>query len=89
MATVTEIELFSYADLTLEENDRIEKLLGAFEIVPLDSNIARIAGKLRREQRTKLPDSVIAATALFTGATLVTRNVRDFKRVPNLLVERI
>ena len=45
--------------------------------------------KMRREQRMKLPDSVIAATALFTGTTLVTRNIRDFKRIPNLSVEKI
>ena len=89
VATVTEIELFSYTHLTLDDNNRIEKLLDAFEIVPLDSNIARIAGRLRREQRMKLPDSVIAATALFTGTTLVTRNIRDFKRIPNLSVEKI
>jgi tRNA(fMet)-specific endonuclease VapC len=37
---------------------------------------------LRLNVRTK--DLQIAATALEFGATLVTRNLRDFQRVPNL-----
>jgi predicted nucleic acid-binding protein len=32
----------------------------------------------------KALDSLIAATALMTGTTLATRNVRNFQRVPNL-----
>jgi predicted nucleic acid-binding protein len=35
-------------------------------------------GKLR------MPDLVIAATALVTGRTLLTRNVKDFRDIPNL-----
>ena len=34
-------------------------------------------------------DGIIAATAVFTGTTLVTRNVRDFKKVPTLNIEAI
>ena len=39
--------------------------------------------------RLKLADSAIAATALFTGTKLLTRNTRDFKNVFNLAVQRI
>ena len=89
VSTVTEIELFSSLDIPQSGEERINRLLRELLIVPLDSQIARIAARLRRECGLKLPDSAIAATALFTGSTLVTRNVRDFKRVPMLAIEKI
>ena len=53
-------------------------------MVPLDSRLARFAGYLRREYRVKTADSAIAATALHTHTTLVTRNAQDFRRIPTL-----
>jgi len=41
---------------------------------------------LRREGKIKLPDSVIAATALHKGLDIVTRNEDDFKDVEGLKV---
>jgi toxin FitB len=34
----------------------------------------------------KLPDAIIAATALVHGCELVTRNVSDFAKIPGLSV---
>jgi predicted nucleic acid-binding protein len=48
------------------------------------SRIAQLSGQLRASYGIKALDSFIAATALMTGTTLATRNVRDFHRVPNL-----
>jgi len=50
---------------------------------------ARNGKESRRQYRLKVPDSVIAATALFTGSTLLTRNTRDFRRIPNFSVLRV
>ncbi|HVH41027.1 MAG TPA: PIN domain-containing protein [Labilithrix sp.] len=54
------------------------------EIVAVDEKIARAAGDLRAaRERAGRPvaqaDMLIAATALVTGRTLVTRNTRDFE----------
>lgn len=89
IATVTELELFSLPTITIEESLRIDALLPTFSIMPLDSQIARKAGELRRLFRLKTADSIIAATALFTHSTLLTRNVKDFKKVANLSVQVI
>jgi len=89
VSTITEIELFSFPQLSEEEARLIENFLGRVSLIPVDSQIARIAGTLRGAYRIKLPDSAIAATALFTSSTLLTRNVADFEKVPQLLTQAI
>ncbi len=84
VSTVTEHELFSYPHLTNQEATRIDALLDTMTVIDLDSRLARFSGRLRAQHGIKALDSFIAATALMTGTTLVTRNVRDFRRVPNL-----
>ena len=89
VSAITEIELFGFPGLTPREANLIEELFQTLAVIPVDSRIARIAGTLRRIYGLKLPDSAIAATALFTGSTLLSRNVKDFQRVPNLSLKRI
>ena len=89
VATITELELFSLPTITAEESNRIEAVLPLFSIFPLDSRIARKAAEIRRMYRLKIADSIIAATALFTNSTLLTRNIKDFKRISGLPVQAV
>lgn len=89
VSAITEAELFGFSSLTEKEAERIDMFLKTVSIVPMDSHIARISGTLRRTYGIKIPDSVIAATALFTGSTILTRNVKDFKKVDHLNVQDI
>jgi predicted nucleic acid-binding protein len=75
--------------MSSQEVERIEEILKTIAVIPVDSRIARIAGSLRQKYHLKVPDSAIAATALFTGTTLVTRNIKDFKKIPNLKLLKI
>ena len=87
--TIVRLELLSKPDMAQDEYGAILGFLETCRYVYLDIAIADIAADLRRLYKIKTPDSIIAATALFTGSTLLTRNVRDFKRIPNLGVEEI
>ena len=89
VSTVTELELFAYSDLSAEEESLIEGLLATVSVIPVDSRIARLAALVRRDYRLKVPDSVIAATAMFTGSKLLTRNTRDFRTISNFIVFKI
>jgi predicted nucleic acid-binding protein len=53
-------------------------LLGRFQIIELDAQIALDAADFRQRSRTKLPDAVIWATARRHNLILVTRNTKDF-----------
>jgi predicted nucleic acid-binding protein len=89
IATVTELEAFSFRFLTEEEVIRIDRLIQSLSVILLDSYLARKAAELRRLYRMKTPDSIVAATALFTHSTLLTRNIKDFRKVSGLTVRRI
>jgi len=42
--------------------------------------------ELRRKHKKKLPDIIIASTAIVHNLTLATRNIADFKNIENLLI---
>ncbi len=84
VSAITELELFAFSNLSATEEALIEDLLGTVAVISVDSHIARLAAFIRRQYQLKVPDSVIAATALFTGSTLLTRNTHDFRRILNL-----
>ena len=61
-----------------EDQNRVENLLGFFEMIELNEGAAREAIALRRQHRLKLPDAIIWASAKLRENLLVTRNSRDF-----------
>lgn len=89
VSAITELELFAFSNLSATEEALIEKLLTTVAVISVDSHIARLAALIRRQWRLKVPDSVIAATAMFTGSTLLTRNARDFQKVPRLSLRKV
>jgi predicted nucleic acid-binding protein len=83
-STIVEAELFSFHELTEEESGKIRAVLDLGEIVYVDSEVALKAAELRLlsrktyQRKLKLPDAIVAATALVYSAVLVTRNIEDF-----------
>ena len=69
-----------------------ERFLAPYERLSFSSDSAHIYAKLRadlegRGLKIGPHDLLIAATALSEGATVITRNVKEFKRVSGLSVE--
>ncbi len=72
--------------------DRIDLILSALEILPLEVPADRHYGEIRQQlasQGTPIGpnDLLIAAQALVLDLTIVTANVKEFSRVPGLGVE--
>lgn len=62
-----------------EDDAQVRDFLSTqFEITPVDLAVAEKAVLLRRAHRMRLPDAIIWATAQVHGATLVSRNSKDF-----------
>ena len=69
-----------------------ERLLEAYERLPVTDGVARRGSRLRRSLRAEGRmigdfDVLIAATALDAGVPLVTANVTHFRRVQGLVIE--
>lgn len=60
---------------------RYEKSLSNFDIVPVSIEIAIMAARLRTAAGLRLPDALVAATALEIGATSLVTHDRDFSRL--------
>ena len=87
--TVVRLELLSKPEMSLSEKINILEFLAQCRSIGLDQNIADLAADLRRMYRIKTADSIIAATAIFTGTMLVTRNIKDFKNIEGLKIKNI
>ena len=82
LSPVAETEVLSFSGWSDQELYAAEKFLEEnFSPVPFDRALARIAAEIRRNTKIKLPEAAIAATAISTHSQLVTRNMRDFKRI--------
>lgn len=54
-------------------------------VLPLSDEVAQKTIELRKNHKIKLPDAIIAATALAYNLTLITRNIRDFQQITDLI----
>lgn len=86
VSVITRIELLGWRGHTTEGYEAARALVGCARQHLLTAPVADRAIDLRRSSGISLADAVIAATALESGSTLVTRNVRDFHGVDGLQV---
>ena len=61
----------------------IRRLLAGMDEMIVDRRVAERAGELRRAG-LRMPDALIAATAIVHNLTLLTRNTSDFKKASGL-----
>lgn len=98
LSVVTASELLHGVHRATEANVRntrsafVEAVLERFPVLPVDLGTARAHARLSAElaaagQRTGAHDLWLAATCLAHGLSIVTANVREFRRVPGLVVE--
>jgi predicted nucleic acid-binding protein len=66
-----------------------ERDLGKFIVLPVDAEASAEFDRLRQNKKVKIHrgDLLIAAITLANRAILVTRNEKDFRKVPGLRIE--
>lgn len=87
LPTIVVFELFSGASTKdLHKAKEISAFLRHFQKIDLDGEIAEQAGKLYRDvsKDLEVPDYIIAASSLAVGATVLTLNLKHFKKIPGV-----
>jgi len=56
-------------------------------IFKADDDIINQTIEIRKNHKIKIPDAIVAATALVNDLILITRNTKDFKNIPGLQME--
>ena len=86
ISAITEIELLCWKT----DNDKDLKVLYDFiekaTVFELERAIKLKTAEIRKAYKIKLPDAIIAATALIYKLTLITRNTKDFENIHELKV---
>ncbi len=89
LSAITLMELY-YGALNKRELNKIKKALSNFNILPLNEEITEIAINLierySKSHRLKIPDALIASTAIYHDISLWTYNIKDFRFIENLIL---
>jgi predicted nucleic acid-binding protein len=86
VSIMSAIELLGYKFPSKAELRKMEQMMNDTTIMQLDPTVTQQAILIRRRHTIRLPDAIIAATAIVHRFTLITRNVSDFKGIDNLLL---
>ncbi|MCL2043488.1 MAG: PIN domain-containing protein [Treponema sp.] len=78
---VIKIEVLAKADMSEQEEIEARALLDSFNWAEIDQSSCEIAIQIRRSKKLRLPDALIAASAINLNATVLSidAHLRDFQ----------
>lgn len=79
ISVITKLELLGFSKIKKQEEKDILDLLPKIPILPINEAIEAETIEIRRKTRLKLPDAIIAATAIVLSAELVTTDEHFLK----------
>ena len=79
VSVIAKLELLKSPDITPDEESKIFDFLELIPVLPLNTFIEDETVALSRASKLKLPDAIIAATAVVIGAEVVTADTHFLK----------
>ena len=88
ISVITELELFSYPAISASEEQQVRTFIAGVTVIGLTRKIREATIRLRRSYALRLPDAIIAATALSFEAELLT-NDKHLLRPPGIRARQV
>lgn len=86
ISAITEIELLCWKTVTEEDSKLVKNFINDALVIEIEQPIKLKTADIRKAHRIKLPDAIIAATALVYDLTLLSRNLSDFGGISRLKI---
>lgn len=86
ISVITRMELLAWPGATDKQTSVLKKFINDSEVFALEEPIILKAIVIRKTYKTKLPDAIIAATAIVNDLTIITRNKKDYDRIEELKI---
>ena len=83
VSVISEIELLGFKGLSQSDKKKINLFLSECTIVPLNTEVKEICITIKQKNKSKTPDAIIAATALYLQIPLITAD-KEFEKIDNL-----
>jgi len=85
ISVVTKIEVLGFP-ASDQHYETLFNFVNDVTVLDLTNNVVDLTIEIRKKYKTKLPDAIIAATALANDLVLISRNITDFKKIDKLQV---
>jgi tRNA(fMet)-specific endonuclease VapC len=88
LSVISIIEFLAFSGINQEDKELLFELIHETEVVNLhmnDTNLLNTIADIRVTNKLKLPDAIIAATAIYKNATLIS-NDKHFQNINGLSV---
>jgi predicted nucleic acid-binding protein len=83
LSFITELELLSKPNITPEETTKTKVFINQCTVVDISPAIKKKVVEIRQKVKIKLPDAIIAASAIILDLPIVTAD-KQFEKIPGL-----
>jgi predicted nucleic acid-binding protein len=83
ISIMTQIEVLGFNNPP-EIETFLNEFIDSSLIIPLNDDVVKTTIAIRKKNKIKTPDAIIAATAIVLDYPLITRNTSDFKKLDGL-----
>ncbi len=86
VSIITQMEALGFNFKNIDERNVTEAFMENAIILDINQEVVQRTIAIRKSRKIELPDAIIAATSIVYNFTLITQNMKDFKKIQGIKV---